>query len=72
MKPIDNVIADHAPALLAIAGVAGVYEEHLEDGSVRIRVAVVARSAAVVAAIPPELDGYPVVIVETGPIGPLR
>jgi hypothetical protein len=72
LKPIARVIEDHAATLLAIDGVAGVYEGTLPDGRVCIHVAVAARSPDLARQLPAEIDGYPVSIVETGPIGPLR
>ncbi len=72
MKPIDRVIQDHAAALLAIDGVAGVFEGTTADGRVCIRVAVAGGFPGLEARIPSQIEGYPVVIVETGPVGPLR
>lgn len=69
MKPIEQVIAERAPALLAIDGVVGVFEGMDEDGGIVIRVAVARRHAALEARIPPEVDGYRIEVVETGPIG---
>jgi hypothetical protein len=71
VKPIDRVIQEHAAALLAIEGVAGVYEGTLAGGGLCLNVAVVVRSPDVEARIPRQIDGYPVMIVETGAIGPL-
>jgi hypothetical protein len=52
--------------------VVGVFEGALADGRVCLRVAVSARSRALDAQLPVEIEGYPVKVVETGPIGPLR
>ncbi|HEX5130977.1 MAG TPA: hypothetical protein VFX92_00670 [Candidatus Krumholzibacteria bacterium] len=71
MKSVAEVIQEHAAELLAIEGVAGVYEGKLADGRDCMHVAVVARSAELEARIPRQVEGHPVVIVETGPIGPL-
>ncbi len=72
MNPIARVIEDHAAALLAIEGVVGVYEGTLPDGRACIHLAVAIRSPELEKRLPAEIDGYPVSIVETGPIGPLR
>lgn len=71
MKPVDQVIEEHAAELLAISGVVGVYEGTLADGRVCIHLAVAVRSAELEERLPREIDGHPVSIVETGPIGPL-
>lgn len=71
MKPVAEVIQDHAATLLATEGVVGLYSGKLEDGRTCVRVAVAVRTPEVEARIPAELDGYPVLIVETGPIVPL-
>ena len=70
MKPIEQVIDAHAPALLRIDGVVGVYEGVAENGASIIRIAVARRTRALVAKLPQEVEGYPVEIVVTGPIGP--
>jgi len=70
MKPIEQVIDAHAPALLRIDGVVGVYEGVAENGASIIRIAVARRTRALVAKLPQEVEGYAVEIVVTGPIGP--
>ncbi|MDH4036439.1 MAG: hypothetical protein OEX18_00790 [Candidatus Krumholzibacteria bacterium] len=72
VKPIDSVIRDRAAELLSIEGVVGVFEGKLEDGRVCIRVAVATRSSELDARLPLEIEGYPVTVVETGPVGPLH
>lgn len=71
MKPVDEVIGERALELLAIDGVVGVYGGTLADGRACIHLAVAVRSAELEERLPREIDGYPVSIVETGPIGPL-
>lgn len=70
MRPIEDVLAAHAADLMAIEGVVIVYQGALDDGTPCIKVGVVERSENVVGAIPESLEGYPVVIAETGKIGP--
>ena len=72
LKPIDRVIEERAAELLAIEGVVGVFEGTLADGGACIHLAVAARSPALEKRLPRQIDGYPVVIVETGPIRPLQ
>jgi hypothetical protein len=71
MKSIEQVIAEHAPALLEKDGVVGVYEGVDPNDVGVIRVAVVKHTRKIVGRIPKEIDGYRIEIVETGPIGPL-
>jgi len=71
MEPINRVIAAHSAGLLAIEGVVGVYEGSRADGSPCLCVAVATNSPELRARVPAQVAGYPVEIVETGPIGPL-
>ena len=68
--PIATVIADHASRLLALDGVVTVYEGALEDGSPCLKIGVAARPRELAEEIGDTLEGYPVVIVETGEIAP--
>ena len=65
-RPIAQVLAEHTPALMALPGVAGVYQGALPDRTPCIKVIVVDRSAA--RRLPARLDGYPVVIEESDEI----
>ena len=71
MRPAAEVIAAHAPGLMQIPGVAGVYEGETQAHAPCIRVMVVRRTRELEARLPKELDGYPVEIEETGKIRPL-
>lgn len=71
MRPIEDVLAAHAKDLMAIEGVTMVYQGALEDGTPCIKVGVVETSDDLERAIPESLEGHPVVITETGEIGPL-
>ncbi len=69
---IDTVLADHTPRLMSLEGVVGVYRSELEDGTPCIKVMVVKKTKTLEDEIPDTLDGFPVVIEETGEIRPLK
>lgn len=69
-RPIGEVLAAHAAELMATPGVVIVFEGALADGSPCIKVGVAARTPALEAALPKTLEGYPIVIEETGPVAP--
>lgn len=71
MKPIDEVIGEYAPQWLEIDGVEGVFEGVDARGVDVIRVAVAKRTRSLLERLPAEAGGYPVEVVETGPIVPL-
>ena len=73
LRDINAVLNDHAPDLMALPGVVGVYVGLVADDDERIclRVMVVEASAELRALIPPTLEGYPVLIEVTGMIWPL-
>lgn len=68
--PIGDVISRHADALLALPGVTIVFEGKLDDGDVCITIGVVDASAPGAGAIPTTIEGYRVVVKETGAVGP--
>jgi hypothetical protein len=67
-RPIAEVLAEHTPKLMAMAGVVGTAESALPNGKPSILVLVVKRTPELERSIPRELDGYPVVIEESGEI----
>ncbi len=67
-KPINEVLAEHTPAFMAIPGVVGTYEGALDDGTPCIKIMVIEKTTEIESRIPDVLDGYPVVIEETGEI----
>jgi len=69
-RPIDDVLRDHAPQLMQLPGVAGVYQGERPDGSPRIVVLLADSTRA--ATIPHSLEGYPVETEFSGPIRPLQ
>jgi hypothetical protein len=72
MKNIDEVIKMYADSLLTIPGVVGVYHGLNEDGSSCLKVMVKKKTPEVERRIPKELEGYAVVIDETGEIKPMK
>lgn len=73
-KPdINEVLRAHDKELMAIPGVVGVYVGALEDGkSPCLKVMVVKKTPELERRIPKSLDGYPVVVEETGVIRPMH
>ncbi len=72
-KPdINAVLSRHDRELMAIPGVAGVYVGLLDDGATPcLKVMVVRDTGEVRRKIPKQLEGYPVVVEETGEIRPM-
>jgi hypothetical protein len=64
-KRIEEVLAEHTPALLDVVGVVGTGQGEL-SGKPCIKVFVSMRSLELEQRIPVELDGYPLVIEEVG------
>jgi hypothetical protein len=70
-RPIEDVLKDHTPELMAIAGVMGTAQGE-QNGRPCILVFVAQDSEMLRRAIPAEIEGYPVKIQVTGEITPLR
>lgn len=68
---INVVMEAHTKELMALPGVVGVYIGALEDGSPCIKVMVIEKTPELERRIPNVLEGFPVVIIETGEILPL-
>ena len=66
-RPIADVLREHTDSLMALPGVVGTAQGEL-DGKPCVMVLVVELTDELKAQIPEELDGYPVVISETGEI----
>lgn len=72
-RDINAVLRDHDDSLMAIEGVVGVAVGLLEDGKTTcLKVLVVRETPELVRRIPSSLEGYPVVVEETGVIRPLQ
>ena len=69
-RTVTEVLAEHSAALLAVPGVVGTAEGVCE-GAPCIRVYVEEATSILRARVPEVLEGYPVVIEETGEIQPL-
>lgn len=70
VREIQDVLQAHVEAWLAIPGVVGAAIGQLQ-GNPSITVLVAKKTDRIVAEIPLRVDGYPVVIKETGDIGAL-
>jgi hypothetical protein len=69
---INEVLRSHDQALLAIPGVIGVYVGVLDDEKTPcLKVMVVKMTSELETRIPKSIEGYPVVIEETGVIRPM-
>ena len=72
-RDINLVLQEHDDELLAIPGVVGVFAGLLEDGKTQcLRVMADRKTRELERIIPKSLEGYPVVLEETGPIRPLQ
>jgi hypothetical protein len=72
MKDINEVIRVYSDSLLAIPGVVGLYRTLDDDGRTCLKVMVNQKSAELEKRIPQQIEGYPVIIEETGEIRPMR
>jgi hypothetical protein len=68
--PIEEVLKENAPGWMALDGVVGVYQGRTEDGAPCLKVMVVKETPELHRKIPEQVHGYPVLLRETGPIGP--
>ncbi len=66
-RSITDVLRDHTDSLMALPGVVGTAQGE-QDGKPCVMVLVVELTDDLRARLPTELDGYPVVISETGEI----
>lgn len=69
-RPVAEVIREHAPALMEIDHVQGVYEGADDQGAPCIVIMVDELTPETRAALPEQLEGYPVRIQATGDIVP--
>ncbi len=74
MRPdINAVLRAHDKELMAIAGVVGVYVGLLDDNKTScLKVMVIKRTPEIERKIPKSLEGYPVLLDETGVIRPMQ
>jgi len=72
-KDINAVLEDHDKELLAIPGVVGVYIGLLPDDKTPcLKVMVIKETEDLKRIIPKSIEGYPVLIEESGAIRPLK
>lgn len=72
-RDINAVLKDHDKKLLAIPGVVGVYVGLLpDDETLCLKVMVIKETEEIKERIPKSIEGYPVLIEESGPIRPLK
>ena len=71
-KPIEQVLKDNQDMLLSVNGVQGFYQGLSEEGNDIIVVMVDTLTKVIREKIPDSLDGYPVLLEETGEIKPLN
>lgn len=71
LPPIADVLGRHVADLMAIEGVVGTYEGRTEDGQPCIKVMVIQDTETLRSKLPRDLEGYPVVVHETGEIAPV-
>jgi hypothetical protein len=69
LPPLAEVLARHTPELLAVPGVNGT-GEGAEEGAPVLVVFVECRTAALAARVPAQIEGYRVVLRETGVVRP--
>jgi len=69
--PIAEVLERHSAELMAVEGVVGTYEGRTEDGLPCIKIMVVENTESLRSKLPQSLEGYPVVLRETGEIAPV-
>lgn len=67
-RSLSAVLAEHAPRIAAIPGVAGIGESLGRDGRPCVRIFVERLTPALERALPRTLEGWPVEIEESGPI----
>src|SRR5262245_47996521 len=67
-RPIEAVLADHTPRLMAMDGVVAVGQGALRDGTPCIQIFLKSRDEALMKRLPSELEGHPVEIVIAGEI----
>ena len=71
-RDINAVLRDHEKTLLAIAGVVGVYVGLAQDDqTLCLKVMAVRKTPALERQVPRSLEGYRVLVEETGVIRPL-
>jgi hypothetical protein len=68
VRPIEQVLAEHSPKLMAMPGVTAVGQGELDDHTPCIRVWILAHDAELERKIPKRIEGHPVVVEVSGEI----
>jgi hypothetical protein len=72
MKDINEVIKVYSDSLMAIPGVVGLYHGLDDEGRSCLKVMVNKKTPEIVRRMPKQIEGFPVVIDETGEIKPMK
>ncbi|MGR8980172.1 MAG: hypothetical protein ACU84H_08795 [Gammaproteobacteria bacterium] len=73
LRDINAVLDDHDDALMAIDGVVGVAVGLMDDDKTQcLKVLVVSKTPELIRRIPSSIEGYPVVVEESGVIRPFQ
>jgi hypothetical protein len=73
VRDINDVLRDHDKELMAIPGIVGVYVGALDDNKTAcLRVMAIRKTSELERKIPKSLEGYKVILEESGEIRPLK
>lgn len=73
IRDINVVLKDHDEALMALPGVIGVYVGLLpDDVTPCLKIMVIKKTDVLIENIPKSIEGYPVVIEESGIVHPMK
>ncbi len=73
VRDINDVLRDHDKELMAIPGVVGVYVGIMPDGkTVCLKVLAAKKTPELEKKVPKTLEGYPVIVEESGVIRPMK
>ena len=67
-RPIQAVMADHTPRLMAMEGVVAVGQGELPNGTPSIQLFIKSRDEELMKRLPSKLEGHPVEVVVAGEI----
>lgn len=69
-RPLAEIIAERAPEWMALSGVVGVHEGVDPAGAPCVKIMVERATPELRRELPGSVEGYPVLIRETGPVAP--
>ncbi|NNF08446.1 MAG: hypothetical protein HKN21_16920 [Candidatus Eisenbacteria bacterium] len=70
MRPIVEVINEHSERLMAHDQVVMVYESRTAEGEPCLKIGISCSQDELTVDLPERLEGYPVIVVETGEVAP--